>query len=180
MHLLDPVAQTVHDHPADDRVIAVERIPAAGVVGVPGAVLVEDVVSRVVDSAETERRTGAIAFGGVVEHHVEDDLDAGPVKSLYHVTELVHGAECVGSRAISWVRREEGDRLVTPVVDQPRRASLGVERVHRKQFDGGDAEFPEIGDLLDQSGERAPGLLTDPGAGVASESADVHLIDDGA
>ena len=90
------------------------------------------------------------------------------------------GPSGVALRAISRVRREERDRLVTPVVDQPRRASLGVEREHRKQFDGGDAEFPEIGDLLDQSRERAPGLLTDPRARVASESADVHLIDDGA
>ena len=78
------------------------------------------------------------------------------------------------------MRREERDRLVAPVVDQPRRASLGVELEHRQQFDGGDAEFPEIGDLLDQSRVRAPRLLTDAGARVASESADVHLVDDGA
>ena len=121
-----------------------------------------------------------VALGGVVEHHVEDDLDARPVEGLHHVAELVHRAERVAARAVGRVRREEGDRLVTPVVDQPRRAGLGVEREHRQQFDGGDAEFPEIGDLLDQPGERAAGLLSDAGARVAGESADVHLVDDGA
>ena len=90
------------------------------------------------------------------------------------------GPSGVAARAVGRVRREERDRLVTPVVDQPRRASLGVEREHRQQFDGGDAEFPEIRDLLDQPGERAAGLLSDPGARVAGEPADVHLVDDGA
>ena len=34
-----------------------------------------------------------IALGGVVEDHVENDLDAGAVQRLDHVAKLVHRAE---------------------------------------------------------------------------------------
>src|SRR6267154_1407500 len=37
VHLLNPVAQAVHDHAADDRVIPIERIPAPREIGVPRA-----------------------------------------------------------------------------------------------------------------------------------------------
>ena len=90
------------------------------------------------------------------------------------------GPSGVAARAVGRVRREERDRLVAPVVDLPRRARLGVELEHRQQLDGGDAELLEIRDLLDQPGVSAAGLLPDPGARVAGEPADVHLVDDGA
>ena len=44
MHFLNPVAQAVHDHAADDRMICVERIAGASVVGISGAVLFQDVI----------------------------------------------------------------------------------------------------------------------------------------
>jgi hypothetical protein len=34
-----------------------------------------------------------VAFGGVIEDHVEDDLDRRPVQRLHHVAKLVDGAE---------------------------------------------------------------------------------------
>ena len=92
VHFFDPVAQAVHDHPPDDRMVGVERVAAAGVVGVARAAVFEDVVGRVVDAAEAERRPGLIALGRVVEHHVEDDLDARPVQGLDHVAKLVDRA----------------------------------------------------------------------------------------
>ena len=69
--------------------------------------------------AEAERRPVVVAFGGVVEHHVENHLDARPVQRLDHVAELVDRAERVLPRAVRLVRREERDRRVAPVVDQP-------------------------------------------------------------
>ena len=180
VHLLDPVAQAVHDHPADDRMIGVERVAAAGVVGVTRAAVFEDVVGRVVDAAEAERRPGVVALGGVVEHDVENDLDARPVQRLDHVAEFVDRAERILARAVRLVRREERDRRVAPVVDLARRAILGVELEHRQQFHRGDAELLEIRDLLDQAGVRAARLLADAGTRMAREAADVHLVDDGA
>ena len=75
------------------------------------------------------------------------------------------GPERIPARAVGLVRREERDRRVAPVVDLARRAVLGIELEHRQQLDGGDAELLEIGDLLDQTGEGAAGLLADAGAG---------------
>ena len=159
--------------------VGVEGIPAAGVVGVARAVLLEDVVGGVVEAAEAQRRAALVAFRGVVEHDVEDDLDAGAVQRLDHVAELVHRAERILARAVRLVRREERDRRVAPVVDLARRAVLGIELEHRQQLDGGDPELLEIRDLLDQAGVGAAGLLADAGAGMAGEAAHVHLVDDG-
>ena len=77
------------------------------------------------------------------------------------------------------MRRKERDRRVAPVVDLARRAILGIELEHRQQFDGGDAELLEIGDLLDQAGIGAARLLGNAGTGMAGEAAHVHLVDDG-
>ena len=78
VHRLDPVAETVHDHPADDGMIGVERVSRAAVIGVARAILFEDVVGAVVQTAETQRRPAVVAFGGVIEDNVENDLDAAP------------------------------------------------------------------------------------------------------
>ena len=107
--------------------------------------------------AEAQRRPAVVAFGGVVEHDVEDDLDARPVQRLDHVAELVHRAERIPARAVGLVRREERDRRIAPVVDLARRAVLGVELEHRQQLHRGDPELLEIGDLLDQAGDRCRG-----------------------
>jgi len=70
MHFLNPVAQAVHDHAADDRMICVERIAGASVVGISGPVLFQDVIRAVVHSPEAQRRTGMVAFRRVVEDYV--------------------------------------------------------------------------------------------------------------
>ena len=49
--------------------------------------------------------------------------------------------------------------LVAPVVDEPRRAGVGVERVDRQQFDGGDAEVLQVRDLLDEPGVGAADVV---------------------
>ena len=138
--------------------VGVQGVAGAGVVGVARAVLLENVVSGVVQPAEAQRRAALVALGGVVEHDVEDHLDAGAMQRLHHVAELVHRAERIPARAVRLVRREERDRCVAPVVDLARRAILGIELEHRQQLDRGDPELLEIRDLLDQAGERAAGL----------------------
>ena len=93
MHRLHPVPEAVDDHPADDGVARVERVPGAGVVRVPRAASVEDVVRLVIQSPEAERRPEVITFRGVVEDDVENHLDPRPVQGLDHVAELVDRAE---------------------------------------------------------------------------------------
>ena len=48
-----------------------------------------------------------IGLGGVVEHDIENHLDAGPMKRLYHVTKLVDGPERVLARAVGLVGRKK-------------------------------------------------------------------------
>jgi hypothetical protein len=55
----------------------------------------------------------------------------------------------------AWCGAKNETGCVAPVVDQPRRAILGVELEHRQQLDGGDAEVLEVRDLLDQAGVGA-------------------------
>ncbi len=97
VHRFDPVAETIEDHPPNDGMIGVERVPGAAVVRVARAILFKDVVRRVVQSAEAERRAAMVPFGRVVEHDVENDLQARSVQRLDHVAELVNGTEGVSA-----------------------------------------------------------------------------------
>ena len=97
VHHVDPVAQTVHDHPPHDGMIAVERVPGSAVVRVTRPIRLENVVGRVVQSAEAQRRARVIAFGGMVEHDVENDLEARSVQRLDHIAKLVDGTERIST-----------------------------------------------------------------------------------
>ncbi len=44
-------------------------------------------------TAEAQRRPVLVAFGRVVEHDVENDLDPRPVQRLDHVAKFVHWAK---------------------------------------------------------------------------------------
>ena len=55
MHLLDPITETVQDHSADDRLIGVERIAGAAVIGI-ARVLVENVISAVVQATRLQEK----------------------------------------------------------------------------------------------------------------------------
>ncbi len=107
VHGFDPVAETVDDQAADDRMIGVERVAGAAVIGVARPIFLKDVVGAVVQPTETQRRPGVVAFRGVVEDDVENDLDARPMQRLDHVAKLVNGTQRVLTRAVALVRRKE-------------------------------------------------------------------------
>ena len=104
-----------------------------------------------------------IAFGGMVEDHVEDDLDPGAMKCFNHVAELIHWAERILPRAVWVMHCKKRDRRVTPVIDQPGRSILRVERKHRHQFDGSHAELMQIRNFLDQTRKGAPFVFSETG-----------------
>ena len=95
MHLLHPVAETIHDHAAYGGMIGVERVPGTTVVGVARAILFKDVVSAVIDSAKTDSGPSVVAFGRVIEYDIENDFDSRPVQSFDHVAKLVDRPEWV-------------------------------------------------------------------------------------
>src|SRR5262245_61741694 len=74
------VPKTVQYHTANNGMIGVERVPRAAVVGEPRAVLLEDIVGVVLQPAETQSGPAVVAFAGVIEDNVENDLDARPVQ----------------------------------------------------------------------------------------------------
>src|SRR5467141_5105443 len=143
--------QAVLDQPADNWMIRVQRIATAGIVCVPRLRSLKQVVSPVLEAAETQRRTVVIAFGRVVEHDVKNHFDAGPVQCFHHVPELVDWTERVLPRAVRLVRREERDRCVTPVIDVPCRAVECVELEHRHELDRRDSEFLQVWYLFDDA-----------------------------
>ena len=77
VHLGHPVAQAVEDELADDRVVAVQRVAAAGEVVVELGLGREHVIDVVVQPLEADRRAVVVPLAGVVEDDVEDDLDVG-------------------------------------------------------------------------------------------------------
>ena len=117
--------------------------------------MLEDVVEVVGQAAIADRRAVRAPLGRVVEDDVEDDFEAGAVKRLDHVAELVEDAERLLARAVGVMRREERDRLVTPVVDPASGRVLRIELEYRQQLDRRDAEILQIGNLLDQPGVRS-------------------------
>ena len=158
--------------------IGVERVAGAAVIGVARAIFLKDVVGAVVQTTETQRRPGVVAFGGVVEDHVENDLDARPMQRLDHVAELVNGTQRILARAVALVRRKERDRRVSPVVDEPGRSILDIVLKYRHELDGADTELLQIRDLLDEAGIRASCSLREPGARIAGEPSHVQLVND--
>jgi hypothetical protein len=101
MHLLDPVAEAVKDHPADDWLVRVQGVTGPRIVGVARAVLLKDVISVVIETAKAEGRTVNPALGGVVENHVEDDLKPGAMQRLDHLAELIDWSKRVFAQAVS-------------------------------------------------------------------------------
>ena len=120
-----------------------------------------------------------VTLRGMVEHDVEDHLDACAMQRLDHVAELVDRTGRIPPRAVLLVWGEERDRLIAPVVHFPKRTRLRIKLEYWKQFHRGDAELLEVRDLLDQPGECSTLRLVDAGAWVPGEAANMHLVDDG-
>ena len=59
-----------------------------------------------------------IALVGVVENHVEDDGDVGPVQGLDHVAELTEVVALLRGNAVAVLRRKEINGAVAPLVTQ--------------------------------------------------------------
>ena len=113
--VVHPMPQAMEDHLADDRVVAVDRVAAAGVVLV-AAVVGQHVIDFVFQALEAERGAVLVALGRVVEHDVENHFDAGGVQLADHLLELPHLVAGRCAFHVAAVRREEGHRVVAPIV----------------------------------------------------------------
>src|SRR4029077_574352 len=139
------------------------------VVGVARAVLVKNVINVVIETAKADGRTVRPTLGGVVEDHVEYDLEPGAVQRLDQLAELIDGPKRVFAPAVAGVRRKERDGLVAPVVLQPRGRVLLVELEDGHQLDSSNSETLKIWNLLDQARVGAAPLWSNTGIRVAGE-----------
>ena len=90
VHISHPEFETVHDQLLEDGMITVEGVATATVVHVVLFVGGDEVViNAVVKAFEAHRRTLMIAFVGMIEDHVKNNLDASFVKRFDHVAEFV-------------------------------------------------------------------------------------------
>src|SRR5262245_26277304 len=90
----------------------VERISATcKILIISWLIGLEPIIGDVVDAAEAQGRAKLVAFGRVVVHDVEDDLDAGVMQPG---NRRAKGIE----RAVRLVRGEEAKRVVAPIIAQ--------------------------------------------------------------
>ncbi len=175
-----PVAQAVHDHLVDDGVVAVEGVAAAAEVIVP-AVRGEQVVDVVVKALKGEEGPLFVALGGVVEHHVQIDLNALPVQGPDQLFQLVALVVVLQAGGIAGVGGEKADRAVPPVVAQLP-ALVDPVVLHLVKFEDGHqlhrvhAQALDIGNLLHQPGEGP--RIFHAGGGVLGKAPHVELVDD--
>ena len=176
--VVDPMPQAMEDHLADDRMVAVERVAAARVVAIRPAAVLQHVVDLIFQSLEAERRAVLVSFGGVVEHDVENHLDARPMQGQHRLLELADLAAGLAADGIAAMRREKRQRIVAPVVRPLARLAepiVGRKLEDRHQLDRRHAQRLQIRNLLDQPEIRAAMLHV--ARLVAGEAADVHLVD---
>ena len=117
VHLRDPVAERVHEQLEHLRVVHVERVAGARCSPCRSGDCLRPDGSRWCCRRPSSRAWAhAVAFAGVVVDDVEDDLDAGRVKGLDHLLELVDLAAGVAGRAVACHGREVAEGVVAPVI----------------------------------------------------------------
>ena len=136
-----------------------------------------------VEPLEADRRPVVVPLARMVEHDVEDHLDVVLVQLADHHLEFINLRAELAIIAIARLRGEKGRRVVSPGVRQTfaseRVAEWAVELVvlhDRHQLDGGDPEFIQIGDLLDEPSIRPAHVAF--GRVMTGEPPDVDLVDD--
>ena len=102
----------------------------------------------------------AVAFAGVVEDDVQDDVDALAVQRLHRGAQFREAARCKPR-----IGRKEGHRIVAPAIGETegRQVALVDPGGDRHEFDGGDAELAEMRQArrLGERGDGTAQLLRD-------------------
>ena len=176
----DPVAEAVQNDRLHHGMIAVERVAAAAEVVVV-SVRRQHVVDVVVETLEGDHGSVLVAFCRVIENDIEEALDPVPVQFADQFLQLIAVLGRFVAHRVAGVRREEADRIVSPVIEQRPAVhhalvSRLVEFKDRHQLHCVHPQVPEIRDLFHQSVERSRPF--DAGGRMPREAADMKFIDD--
>ena len=173
--------QAIDDEITHHGVVAVERVAAAGVVGI-AAIGIEHVIGLIIDAPEGDRRAPHITLRRVVKHHIQNHRDPSRMQRLDQVFKFRNLRAVDARGGITALRRKEAHRAVPPVVAKqlsgfridPHILPL-IEFEYRHQFDAVHAEGLKIGDLFDHPliGSGMP----DSRGRVTGESPHMHFID---
>src|SRR5262245_19610949 len=120
----------------------------------------------------------------MVEDDIKNHFDASAMQGPNHLFEFVDLVELGGTSGITGLRSGKGDAVIAPEIEEPlaglgidERAVALVELVNWQQLDRGDTQLFEVRNLPDDTGVSA--RMGDAGGGMAGETADVQLVDDG-
>ena len=163
----------------DDRVVAVERVPApAEIVVLP--IRCKEIVDVIVKSLEGKERPLLVALRRVVEDHVQKDLDPLPVEVLDQIFQLIALPVILGGGSVAGVGSEKADGVITPVVIElvaihfPIVLHL-VKLEDGHQLHGVHAQTLKVGQLLPEP--RKGPRMEHPGGGILRKAPDMELVD---
>src|SRR5689334_8039794 len=74
MHLLNPVAERVENELNDDGVVSIDCVATPCVIHV-AALVIDEIISRIINPAETKSRAPNKPLGRMVIDNIENDLD---------------------------------------------------------------------------------------------------------
>ncbi len=180
MVVVDPVPETEEDHLADNRVIAVDGVAASGEVAVMASAIFQHVIDLVLQTFETQGGPEFVSFAGMVEDHIQDDFDACLMQGSDHLLELIDLGTRFFAGSIPSMGRKEREWVVAPVVVDLFLLAAPIQDgvlVDRHEFDCGDSQRLEIGDLFDHA--QVGARVLNFGGARLREPAHVHLVDDG-
>ena len=140
--------------------------------------LVQAVVRRVVEPPQTERGTACVAFARVIQHDVEQHLDARSVERGHAMREFGNAA-----RRQPHVGNHQRNRVVAPVVGEAERPQMPVvdRGGHGHQLGGRDTQPDEVRERGRMSQARAGPAQWRRNSGMQlGESAHMQFVHEGA
>ena len=143
MERFNPIPQAFIRIVGHSRMAEIERVTATGPVVVI-AIFPYPIIATVINSAQGERGTIKIAFSSVVQHHIQNDLNARLMQRLYRIAEFI--PRLIRMHRIAWLKRKHRQRVVTPVVAQPQplQTRFAGEMRHRQQLQRGDPQMLQV------------------------------------
>ena len=140
---INPKAQALQCILHHARMTEVERVTAAGPVVII-AVVPDPIIAAVIDTAQGDCRPFKIDFRAMVQHDIEDHLDARRVQRLHRIAELIERP--LRLAGVARLQRKQRQRVVAPVVAQPHplQARFAGELRHRHQLQRGNTQTAKI------------------------------------
>ena len=177
MHFLRPVFETIDNKLSGDRMVTVKGVAASAPVGV-GAIVINHVISCLVETPEIIYRSVERAFSGVIENDIENDFYTGGVQRFDEHFKFSDRCARLTGCGVATHRRKKGEGAVTPEIEQVFACGAFdkkfqfVEFKQRQKFNGGNAERFQIWNFPNKIEIGSAGF-------IAREAAQVRFVNYG-